>query len=99
MIPALLSVIIAFSLMATAVGNIVLTNLSVAANLVKTEQAFNIAEAGINYYMWHLDYNSKDYQDGNTGGSITPGLGYGPYTHQFVDQNGFDVIGVTVANT
>ncbi len=90
MIPALLSVIIAFSLMATAVGNIVLTNLSVAANLVKTEQAFNIAEAGINYYMWHLDYNSKDYQDGNTGGSITSGLGYGPYTHQFVDQNGVD---------
>ena len=90
MIPALLSVIIAFSIMATAVGNIVLTNISVATNTAMSEKAFNIAEAGINYYMWHLDYNASDFQDGHTGSTLVAGLGYGPFVHQYVDLNNVD---------
>ncbi len=27
------------------------------------EQAFQIAEAGIDYYRWHLAHSSTDYQD------------------------------------
>ncbi len=90
MIPALLSVIIAFSIMATAVGNIVFSNIFVSTNLVKSEQTFNIAEAGINYYMWHLDYNSTDYEDGHTNVTQDPNLGYGPFVHQYIDQNNVD---------
>ena len=90
MIPALLSVIIAFSIMATAVGNIVLTNISVATNIATSERAFNIAEAGINYYLWHLDYNPTDYQDGHTGSTLVPNLGYGPFVHQYIDLNNVD---------
>jgi hypothetical protein len=43
------------------------------------EQAFQIAEAGVNYYMWHLAQYPEDYEDG-TGSS-------GPYVHDFVDKN------------
>lgn len=39
-----------------------------------------IAEAGIEYYRWHLAHASSDYQDG-TG---VPG----PYTHDYYDKNG-----------
>ena len=40
-------------------------------------EAFQIAEAGINYYQWHLAHFPSDYQDGTT----TPG----PYVHLYTD--------------
>lgn len=42
--------------------------------------AFSIAEAGIEYYHWHLAHAPTDYQDG-TGG-------VGPYTHTYYDTSG-----------
>lgn len=42
--------------------------------------AFNIAEAGIEYYRWHLAHAPLDYQDG-TGAP-------GPYTHDYYDKSG-----------
>lgn len=44
------------------------------------EQAFQIAEAGIEYYRWHLAHAPTDYQDG-TGTA-------GPYTHDYYDVDG-----------
>jgi hypothetical protein len=44
------------------------------------EMAFQIAEAGVNYYRWHLAHNKTDYQDGT-------GLP-GPYVHAYTDKNG-----------
>lgn len=44
------------------------------------EQAFQIAEAGVDYYRWHLAHDADDYQDG-TGGP-------GPYYHNFYDKEG-----------
>lgn len=44
------------------------------------EEAFQIAEAGINYYQWHLSHNEADFQDG-TGEA-------GPYIHPYQDING-----------
>ena len=46
--------------------------------------AFHIAEAGIDYYRWHLAHSPNDYQDG-TGEA-------GPYVHDFEDKDG-NVIG------
>jgi hypothetical protein len=43
------------------------------------EQAFQIAEAGIDYYRWHLAQYPTDYQDGT--GKV------GPYNHNFYDKN------------
>jgi Tfp pilus assembly protein PilX len=89
MIPALLSIIIAFGIMGSAALEITLTNFSVTGNIVKSQQAFNIAEAGLNYYMWHLNHNSTDFKDGQST-PTTPDatLGYGPYTHNYIDSNG-----------
>jgi hypothetical protein len=89
MIPALLAVIIAFSVMGSAIVEVTLTNFSVVGNTVKSQQAFNIAEAGLNYYMWHLNHNSTDYKDGqSTPATPDPKLGYGPYIHNYIDTNG-----------
>jgi len=52
--------------------------------LDQREQAFQIAEAGVEYYRWHLAHAPTDYQDG-TGGP-------GPYTHDVKDADG-DVVG------
>lgn len=48
------------------------------------EQAFQIAEAGTDYYRWHLAHNKTDFQDGT---GVT-----GSYTHNFEDKDG-NVIG------
>src|SRR5262245_52527835 len=44
------------------------------------EQAVQVAEAGIDYYRWHLAHDADDYQDG-TGAA-------GPYVHEFEDKDG-----------
>jgi Tfp pilus assembly protein PilX len=89
MIPALLAVIVAFSVMGTAIVEVTLTNFTIVGNIVKSQQAFNVAEAGLNYYMWHLNHNATDYKDGQST-PTTPDatLGYGPYTHTYTDTNG-----------
>jgi hypothetical protein len=48
------------------------------------EQALQVAEAGIDYYRWHLAHAATDFQDG-TGAA-------GPYVHNFLDKDG-NVIG------
>jgi hypothetical protein len=48
--------------------------------LVSREQALQVAEAGIEYYRWHLSHAPLDYKDG-TGAP-------GPYVHQLTDTNG-----------
>ncbi|MBP6912174.1 MAG: pilus assembly PilX N-terminal domain-containing protein [Candidatus Pacebacteria bacterium] len=51
----------------------------VSQNLIYKEQALQIAEAGIEYYRWHLAHDSDDFQDG-TGSE-------GPYVHDYKDKN------------
>jgi hypothetical protein len=89
MIPALLSVIAAFSIIAVSVVEVTFSNFTIVGNTVKGQQAFNIAEAGVNYYLWHLNHNNTDYKDGQTT-PVTPDpkLGYGPYTHNYIDSDG-----------
>lgn len=47
------------------------------------EQALQIAEAGIDYYRWHLAHDAADFQDG-TGAA-------GPYLHPFYDKSGVQI--------
>ena len=44
------------------------------------DQALNIAEAGIDYYRWHLAHDPTDYQDGT---GVT-----GSYVHEYRDPQG-----------
>lgn len=48
------------------------------------EQAFQIAEAGVDYYQWHLAQYPSDYKDGTATS--------GPYIHHMYDKNG-DLLG------
>jgi hypothetical protein len=45
-----------------------------------SEKALNIAEAGIDYYRWHLAHDPEDFQDA-TGNP-------GPYVHEYRDPQG-----------
>ncbi|MEY2702001.1 MAG: hypothetical protein RLY43_634 [Bacteroidota bacterium] len=50
--------------------------------VVDEEQAFHIAEAGIEYYRWHLAHSPQDFTDGNSATTSQP------YIHDFLDKNG-----------
>lgn len=78
-------IIFIFSLVMLAAISYAAIQLRVVRSTVAREQAFNIAEAGINYYQWHLAHYPTDYQDG-TGAA-------GPYIHDYIDKNTNQVIG------
>ncbi len=46
-------------------------------------QAFEIAEAGIEYYRWHLAHAPQDFTDGTNQN--------GPYVHNYYDKNGNEI--------
>lgn len=87
-IPTILSFMIALSIITGAVVILISSNISLVDRNIKSQQAFNIAEAGINYYLWHLSHSPTDYKDGQTT-PATPDatLGYGPYVHNYIDSN------------
>jgi hypothetical protein len=71
---------------AVLIGGLVIST-AIQANLsarnVYSEQALNVAEAGIEYYRWHLAHDPADFEDG-TGAS-------GPYEHAYTDPGGTTV--------
>ncbi len=76
-----------FSLVLLAVLQYASTQLKVVRSTANREQAFQIAEAGINYYQWHLAHFPSDYWDGNA--STTSG----PYVHNYTDFDQQTVLG------
>jgi len=66
-----------------------ISNFSQVRNQSISTSALSVAEAGINYYLWHLAHDPTDYQDG-TGGP-------GPYVHDYKDASG-NVIGKYTLN-
>ncbi len=60
------------------------SSLKISRYLNYREQALAIAEAGVDYYRWHLAHARSDFQDGTDEG--------GPYVHNFYNKNG-DKIG------
>ncbi len=70
-----MAVIIIGGLVSFAVGNAKL-----GRHIVSAEKAFQMAEAGLEYYRWHLAHAPTDYTDG-TGAA-------GPYVKNFYDRNG-----------
>jgi hypothetical protein len=85
---ALISFMIAIVILSGAAVEIVYSNLSLVGNNVVSQKAFNISEAGINYYLWHLSHSPADFKDGGTTPATPdPVLGYGPYVHNYIDDN------------
>lgn len=84
----LLSFIIAISIVISAVALLLSSNFQAANNTNQSQRALNIAEAGINYYLWHLNHDPDDYKDGKTTPTTPdPNLGYGPYVHDYIDDS------------
>ncbi len=54
---------------------------------VAKEQSLDVAEAGINYYRWHLAHDQTDYADGTADSCIYPNA-CGPYEHPFDSPSG-----------
>jgi hypothetical protein len=67
--------VVSGGLVSLVLGQLKLTSKKVASGL-----AFTIAEAGVNYYRWHLAHAPEDYQDGTAGA--------GPYIHEYTDPLG-----------
>lgn len=74
-----------FSMTLLAVLSVGSRMLGALRSSVNREQALQIAEAGINYYQWHLAHYPTDYQDG-TGAA-------GPYLHDYIDTDTDTMIG------
>ena len=70
-----------------SVATIVLSTLRFASRTQRAVSATYIAEAGINYYLWHLSHNVSDYCDGQTCGTLGPD-GYGPFNYDYTGADG-----------
>ncbi|MEK7618401.1 MAG: hypothetical protein AAB410_04625 [Patescibacteria group bacterium] len=82
-----LVVIFIFAMVMVGVLAYAAAQLRVIRSTVNREQAFDIAEAGVNYYQWRLAHFTTDYWDGNA--STTPG----PYIHDYIDKDTNQKIG------
>jgi hypothetical protein len=69
-----------FTTIGTGLVGMVSTQHKLSSQKVASSQALHIAEAGVNYYRWHLVHSPDDFQDG-TGGP-------GPYIHDYKDPEG-----------
>lgn len=87
--PALLVMIGAFLVVVYGLILLLSLQLDYSNRRVTSQKALQIAEAGIEYYRWHLISDPGDYQDG-TGAA-------GPYVHDYVDDTG-QVVGTYTLN-
>lgn len=88
-LPAILLASVVFIAFASALVGIALSNVKRASYHEKIISSLQVAEAGINYYMWHLSHSNTDYCDGGSCGS---GPTYGPFTHDYKNFKG-DIVG------
>ncbi len=85
---SLLGILLVFILLMGIATTVIESNFFVVNRNSQSQEAFNIAEAGINYYLWHLSHAPNDYKDGKTTPATPdPTLGYGPYEHDYIDSN------------
>jgi len=88
-LPAILIASVLFIAFASALIGIAMANMKRAAYHEKIISSLEVAEAGVNYYMWHLSHANTDYCDGTTCISSPT---FGPYVHDYKNFKG-DVIG------
>ncbi|KKQ52255.1 hypothetical protein A2865_02285 [Candidatus Woesebacteria bacterium RIFCSPHIGHO2_01_FULL_39_17] len=84
--PALLVIASAFIIIIYGLLFILSLQFDFSQRQIANERALNIAEAGINYYRWHLSVDPDDYTDGTNNPDLMP------YEHDYSDPQG-DVIG------
>lgn len=78
-----------FVIVLGAILELVLTTHKNSLRELSREQAFYIAEAGIEYYKWHLQHFPSDVQDGEDQCCQNPPCSVcGPYSHLYSDPEG-----------
>lgn len=82
--PALLIVASAFIILIYGILFVLALQFDFSHRQIASDRALHMAEAGINYYRWHLEEDPNDFTDG-TGQP-------GPYIHDYKDPQG-DIIG------
>lgn len=75
---------VAMTIVTTGIAAYALFEHRASSKYALSDEAFTIAEAGVNYYRWHLAHDPTDYEDGTEGP--------GPYVHEYRDKDG-NVIG------
>ncbi len=78
--PALMIIVGAFSIVIYGLLFVLTSQLDFSNRQIAGEEALSIAEAGINYYRWHLAHAPTDFKDGQTS--------LGPYEHDYTDPQG-----------
>lgn len=97
--PAILVILAVFFVFATSIMNWAFQARREVVNKARGTQALQVAEAGIDYYKWHLAHNENDYRDGNDwccGGDPTKTVAdcggvCGPYAKVYKDYDGNEV--------
>ncbi len=72
---------------ATAMSTAIFSSLRYNTRVSRSLSASYIAEAGINYYLWHLSHNVTDYCDDKPCGTLGA-EGYGPFTYDYKGPDG-----------
>ena len=81
----LLVIISVFMIIIYSITESFATRLRVINSAIDKEQALQIAEAGVNYYEWHLAHFPNDYKDGTSND--------GPYVHDYTDFDTQNILG------
>src|SRR4051812_1314384 len=79
-----------FSMVMVGLLSYTASQIKLVRQTINREQAFQIAEAGANYYEWHLAHYISDYADGTGQINCNP---CGPYVHNYVDKDTQQTLG------
>jgi hypothetical protein len=90
-LPIIMMTSVLFMALALAVVSMAMMNIKLANNHRDKVLALEIAEAGINYYLWHLSHDNTDYCDGVSPCVGSAEDGYGPFVHQYTDASGQNI--------
>jgi len=74
-----------FTVMAVGIAGVISSQHKLGQKKINWNQALGAAEAGINYYRWHLAHDGQDYWDGNGEGAI------GPFVRDYKDNLGNNI--------
>lgn len=77
-----------FLIMASGLAAVALLQAKLNKQQLAKHQALHLAEAGINYYRWHLAHVQNDFMDGTGSDPGGGGAPYGPYDHAYASPDG-----------
>ncbi len=86
-----------FILMFSGLSAFIMLQLKHSRQKAAWNQALTIAEAGLNYYRWHLAHAPNDFQDGQASCCDSPPCSAcGPYEHDYDDPEGGNIGGFSL---